>query len=330
MKIAICLSCFNGQEYLSQQIDSILVQSVTDWQLFIRDDGSSDNSPLIIKEYEKMDSRIHFVNSDNTGPSKETLHLLKQADKDHLSPKKIKAIRIHRSFYELTKSVNADFYFFSDQDDIWKKNKLSLFLAVADKKNQNVPAMYYSDLSVVANDLNVIKESMHQEGQTLLENLVGNEVIGCATMFNKALADNWIYDYNGLYNSLHDSYLALLSLSIGELIFIRESTVYYRQHENNVIGDKKKSNWAADFWDMIINSQTRADYISKSFSTSSLLDATNHNTLEDFANLSKKSFKQRYKLLTEYPYKRSSKVQTTLLRLLLLSNIFKPSTALKN
>ena len=49
--VAILMSTYNGQEYLKEQIDSILSQTYGEFVLYIRDDGSKDGTKEIIKSY---------------------------------------------------------------------------------------------------------------------------------------------------------------------------------------------------------------------------------------------------------------------------------------
>ncbi|HGQ0598188.1 TPA: glycosyltransferase, partial [Streptococcus pneumoniae] len=59
--VAILMTTYNGERYLSQQIDSIRSQTFTNWTLFIRDDGSKDKTIEVIQRYSKIDDRIRFV-----------------------------------------------------------------------------------------------------------------------------------------------------------------------------------------------------------------------------------------------------------------------------
>ena len=61
MKINILMSTYNGEQFFAEQIESIQKQTVKDWTLYIRDDGSSDTTPEIIKHYAQLDSRIVFM-----------------------------------------------------------------------------------------------------------------------------------------------------------------------------------------------------------------------------------------------------------------------------
>lgn len=76
--IAILLSTYNSSLYLKEQLDSLLLQSNQKWDLFIRDDGSTDNTLDIIAQYSKKYSNIHLIKDLNIGlgPRDSFLYLL--------------------------------------------------------------------------------------------------------------------------------------------------------------------------------------------------------------------------------------------------------------
>lgn len=65
--ISIVLSVYNAENYISQAVDSVLGQSFKDWELFIVDDGSTDESLVIVKEFALRDGRINVVSKENGG-----------------------------------------------------------------------------------------------------------------------------------------------------------------------------------------------------------------------------------------------------------------------
>ena len=80
MKVNILLSTYNGEQYLAEQVKSIQEQTYQEWELLIRDDGSSDGTVEIIKQLAARDSRIHFINEshvENVGVIKSFHALLK-------------------------------------------------------------------------------------------------------------------------------------------------------------------------------------------------------------------------------------------------------------
>lgn len=70
MKVNILMSTYNGQQFLAEQIRSIQEQSYIDWTLFIRDDGSSDRTREIIKDFVEQDQRIHFIDVETDEKSR--------------------------------------------------------------------------------------------------------------------------------------------------------------------------------------------------------------------------------------------------------------------
>ena len=96
--VSIVMGTYNGQEFLCQQIDSIIGQSYSNLEIVIQDDGSSDETCNIVRRYASKDTRIRFFqNKENLG--------------------------INQNFYDLIDKARGDYIAISDQDDIWKPNK---------------------------------------------------------------------------------------------------------------------------------------------------------------------------------------------------------------
>lgn len=215
MQINVLMSTYNGEKYLSQQIESIISQTETNWRLIIRDDGSNDSTISIIEKFIKKDTRIELIKGDNIG--------------------------VINSFFQLVKCSQADFYFFCDQDDVWLPNKIETMLNEAKKYEEKIPLLIYSDLKVVDSNLNVINDSMIDDitgpaCTTLKEEMRRNCVTGCASMINKALAEVWEKTEDII---MHDWYLAQIAAAYNNLVYINQPTILYRQHESNVLGGKK-------------------------------------------------------------------------------------------
>ena len=123
-KIAVLLASYNGEKFIAQQIESILNQDVDNpIQLFIRDDGSTDNTVSIIKEMAKKDGRITLIQSDNMGGVASFFALLKMA---HNLPDE----------YE--------YFSLSDQDDVWDLDKLRIAVDAVKSKDPQIPVLYGS------------------------------------------------------------------------------------------------------------------------------------------------------------------------------------------
>ena len=217
--VAILMSTYNAEPFLKEQINSILGQTYTNWKLFIRDDGSSDSTSLIIEEFTKKDDRIFFVNKDS-----------------------IKNVGVIRSFFLLLSCVKADFYMFCDQDDVWLQSKIRLSLdRMNQQKKVDLPTLVHTDLKVVDQNLNIINESFMEKEKLNRKSQLGNLVIqnnvtGCTVMINNSFR-NIIID-KGIPNEviMHDWWMALVGNAIGETLFVDVPTMLYRQHNLNVVG----------------------------------------------------------------------------------------------
>ena len=212
-KIDILLATYNGEKYIRKQLDSILQQSYENWILRIHDDGSSDKTVAIIKEYEKYDGRILYYEDSNVGlGSKDNFDLL-----------------MGRS--------NADFVLFADQDDIWPKNKLNQFIHYAEKVNvKNKPMMIFSNYSLIDSNDRVIRKCVMDKWEKAIFDtkmlLIDNPILGCAMMINKEMLD-WARNIPK-YADNHDQWIATLAYCCDRVFYIDEDLLFHRIHSNNV------------------------------------------------------------------------------------------------
>ena len=303
MKVNILMSTYNGQQFLAEQIRSIQEQSYTDWTLFIRDDGSSDNTKEILKDFEHQDSRIHLIDNDKS---------------DNLG--------VIKSFHKLVNHDRADYYFFSDQDDVWLPNKLELSLKEAQNYLADLPLMVYMDLKVVNQDLEIMTESMvksqsHHANTELVQELTENTVTGGVAMINHALAEMWQETDDIL---MHDWYLALLASAFGNLVFIDQPGELYRQHSDNVLGartlSKRFKKWIrphilfAVYWDLIKNSQKQASHLLQM-----PLSQSNRELIEAFVTIMDKPMLERFRILRKYGLRKNKAFHTLVFTTLILT-----------
>ena len=303
MKVNILMSTYNGQQFLAEQIRSIQEQSYTDWTLFIRDDGSSDNTKEILKDFERQDSRIHLIDSDKS---------------DNLG--------VIKSFHKLVNHDRADYYFFSDQDGVWLPNKLELSLKEAQNYLADLPLMVYMDLKVVNQDLEIMTESMvksqsHHANTELVQELTENTVTGGVAMINHALAEMWQETDDIL---MHDWYLALLASAFGNLVFIDQPGELYRQHSDNVLGartlSKRFKKWIrphilfAVYWDLIKNSQKQASHLLQM-----PLSQSNRELIEAFVTIMDKSMLERFRILRKYGLRKNKAFHTLVFTTLIVT-----------
>ncbi|GAA3884336.1 glycosyltransferase family 2 protein [Gibbsiella dentisursi] len=216
-KIDIILASYNGEQYINAQINSILqnFDNIEGYEcrLIISDDASVDETCAIITKIQ--DKRVFLLDNSRKG-----------------------GVKLNFSF--LINNSNADYIFFSDQDDIWLPNKLELFIRQFEVVGETKPLLIHSDLKIVDRDLNVISDSMFSSQNiysepTLGQLLVSNSVTGCVMAMNKLLLSK-VKNKNFSATVMHDWYIALVAKCLGEIIFLNSSTILYRQHGGNQVG----------------------------------------------------------------------------------------------
>ncbi|MCC9987532.1 glycosyltransferase family 2 protein, partial [Streptococcus agalactiae] len=308
--VNILMATYNGEKFLAQQIESIQKQTFKEWNLLIRDDGSSDKTCDIIRNFTAKDSRIRFINEN-----------------EHHN------LGVIKSFFTLVNYEVADFYFFSDQDDVWLPEKLSVSLEAAKHKASDVPLLVYTDLKVVNQELNILQDSMiraqsHHANTTLLPELTENTVTGGTMMINHALAEKWFTPNDIL---MHDWFLALLAASLGEIIYLDLPTQLYRQHDNNVLGartmDKRfkilregpKSIFTR-YWKLIHDSQKQASLIVDKYGD--IMTANDLELIKCFIKIDKQPFMTRLRWLWKYGYSKNQFKHQVVFKWLIATNYY--------
>lgn len=145
-------------------------------------------------------------------------------------------LRPAKSFWNLLQNApESDYYAFSDQDDVWMKDKLSVATDTM-KDYNNVPCLYFSAKRLVDKDLNFIADTKDNFKLTLGEAMIYNPVTGCTMVINKTLRDILLSADPDL-PSLHDSWIYRTCLAVGgKVIYDPTPHIMYRQHGNNVVG----------------------------------------------------------------------------------------------
>lgn len=206
--IAVMMSTYNGEKYICEQIDSILQQKGVKVILVIRDDGSVDSTVTIIKNY-LPNENILFYQEKNIGASKSFVELL------FLAPE-------------------ADYYAFSDQDDVWNKDKLLIAVKAIEKK-ESMPALYHGLAGKVDKDLKSLENKPYMPVQTFPGALL-TSATGCTMVFNNSLM-SLLRKQKPNNISMHDAWVYRVCYAFdGYVFYDTQSHLKYRQHDNNVSG----------------------------------------------------------------------------------------------
>lgn len=225
-KIQLLLATYNGAKYLNQFLKSLEGQTYADWELLIRDDGSSDRTLEIITAFQrKCPEKVRIIDSRE------------------------KHLGVIGSFSELMSASTADWVLFCDQDDVWLPTKIVEMLAVIQRRklSQSDLHLIHSDLVVVDDNLNVLGESFFKyqkidpTQKEVLNLLIQNNVTGCATMVSRGLIEKSLPIPQE--SCMHDWWIALVSAAFGDIHLIEKPLILYRQHGNNDTGAKKYNSY---------------------------------------------------------------------------------------
>ena len=219
--VSVVMATYNGEKFLRPQIESILNQTYSNLELIVVDDGSTDCTLSMLQEYAYTDSRIKIY------PAEKNMGLVK-------------------NFERGLKLVKGEFIALSDQDDVFRRDKIELLVGalVANTETDLVA----SDLILINSEGNVISESMwsYQKlhpvvGKPFERLIYSNFITGCAIMIRRRLLIAALpFPEDCL---VHDWWLAVVSSSkkMGGICLVYAPLTYYRQHSSNVIGAYRPS-----------------------------------------------------------------------------------------
>lgn len=213
-EISVVVATYNGEQFLAAQLDSILAQTLPPKEIIIVDDGSTDGTVEILKEYAAADSRFSiFFNEKNLG---------------YIG-------NFEKGMLLTTCSLVA----LSDQDDLWVSHKLeTLYNHIGDH------LLVYCDSELIDIDGNRLHKKMSDIRNQIayhscLMYTIGAWAPGHAMLFKRTLIEKCI-PFTKL--TTHDFWLGFVATFYTPINYVSEVLVYYRQHSNNAIGANTQSN----------------------------------------------------------------------------------------
>jgi glycosyltransferase involved in cell wall biosynthesis len=221
--VAILLCTLQGIAHLSEQLDSICHQGHKSWSIWASDDGSDDGTLAVLDDYQKKlgESRLTIFQGPGQG--------------------------FAANFLSLTCNVQiqADYYAYSDQDDVWDANKLARALECLNGLPRHMPALYCSrTLNVDVNNRKIGLSRHHTKKSDFANALVQSIGGGNTMLFNDAARQLLLTAGADIRVVSHDwwAYM-LISGCGGHVLFDNQALVRYRQHEKNLVGSS--SGWSA-------------------------------------------------------------------------------------
>lgn len=225
--VDILLPTYNCEQYLGEQIESILNQSYPEIRLYIRDDGSMDGTGKLLKEFAASDKRITLI-EDPTG----NLGLIKNIEC-------------------LLSYSKSRYIMFCDQDDVWFPNKvmemLNIMLKQELQSEPGAPILVHSDCFITDHRLNIQGRFLgNLPARSGLRHALFTYMVQGASMMINAALKNLILPFNE-YVYLHDRYIHLVSEIIGKRVYLDYPLMYYRQHQHNFLKERSLLHKISDY-----------------------------------------------------------------------------------
>lgn len=230
--VHVLCAVFNGATFLPEFLRSMQAQTHHDWVLWLRDDGSTDDSIAIVCATAEQDLRVRLLPSDDVRRG---------------------AVGAFRALWAHAPS-DAEYLMFADQDDVWLSHKIERSLSVMQSAegSQAGPILLHTDLRVVDATLQEVAPSFWRYAHlmpqpvALSRYIVHNVVTGCTVLVNRALRE-----CVGLIPpeaAMHDWWVACVAAAFGRVIAVPDPSVLYRQHGANTIGARESAStlsWSA-------------------------------------------------------------------------------------
>ena len=227
VKTAVLLTAYNGSAHLPALLESLRTQTDPDFIVLAQDDGSTDETPELLRNAAAQDERFCFGTEQGA----------------HLGAA--------GNFISLIRQTDADYCLLCDQDDVWEPEKIAtLKQAIRDQEEaygRNTPLLVHSDCSLIdENGLPAGVSFFRHQGWdptalTLNRLLVQNNVTGCTLIMNRPLIDLTASHARAKDLFMHDWFIALTAASFGRIAFVDQPLTRYRQHAGNAIGASAKS-----------------------------------------------------------------------------------------
>ena len=215
--ISIAMATYNGERFLREQLDSILAQTVTDWELHICDDCSTDSTFSILEEYASNDKRIHVhLNECNLG--------------------------FKKNFERAISFCTGEYIALSDQDDVWVENHLEVLFKNLDERSLVCSNSEFIDVhGFRTGDYSYPKDFFLSDdiNQQFFQVLHINPAQGCTMLFPSSFRESFLPFPDSV--KYHDYWIAIIASLQGGIKYLPNILVLYRRHGRNVSSVNSKS-----------------------------------------------------------------------------------------
>lgn len=219
--ISVCMITHNGEEFIREQIDSILTQIGDNDELIISDDGSIDDTVDLINSYnDKRIKLLSFSSPDSQYKGKFDL-----------------CYRVGRNMENALKNARGEIIIFSDQDDKWLSGRVERILERLSSYD-----LVCFNCCVGDENLNIMEESyfsLKRPPRGLIDSIIRTPFLGCCMAFKSTLLK--IAMPFPKEPVMHDLWLGVVGCTFGRVICDEVPSLIYRRHLKNVSSASAKS-----------------------------------------------------------------------------------------
>lgn len=216
-RVNVLISLYNGEQFIEEQIDSIMKQTYPHYHIYIRDDGSSDSGIEKIKQYIPT-GKITIVQGENIGYAKSFMELL----------------RI---------SSDGEYWAFCDQDDVWFPEKLQWAMDWIKQQDRDIPCLFHSAYENTDQELNHINYySVPKYKYDFRRALTECLYYGFSMVFNKKLRELML-EANVSNIVSHDWWATLIAVKFGKCQFDKRVASQHRRHSESVTLNSLSRKW---------------------------------------------------------------------------------------
>ncbi len=215
-KVSVIISTYNGARNIVRQLDSIFGQEDVDVSVHIRDDNSKDDTIKVINQYARRhpEYKIAITFGQNMGYAKSFWTALKESEK-------------------------ADYYAFSDQDDVWLPEKLFQSISAMDKDSMSVPQLSYCKMLRCDERLQPLEEQVSVIPVNQLTKkltLTKTYSYGAAIVINDAARELVCRCWPEVYDLPHDLWAGMLCFWFGKVHYVDKNLYYWIRYDSSVTG----------------------------------------------------------------------------------------------
>lgn len=207
--VSIIIPCYNAEKYIAETIQSVINQTYKNWELIIVNDGSTDHSLNIIKEFAANDNRISLIDKPNSGVSDSRNKGLEKAKGEYIA--------------------------FLDADDVWNSQYLEKQIANLQSNRFNIS---YTACQLINQNGEKLQKHLRGENNPQLNDFLlqkGNYITSPSGIVYKRECFNKVNGFDSNLSNNADQDILIQMLAKGNTIgYIDECLWNYRIHDNNM------------------------------------------------------------------------------------------------